>query len=113
MVDDLGDGEGCGNVTSLTLPPPQVWLLTPSSGGGGAHGLWVWDDSDECGGSPQATWDPEYRPGPPRNAPLVHNPPSRPGTQAGYPAAVSPRCSRPGRPMVGLGFLEEEARLVL
>ncbi len=42
-----------------------------------------------------------------------HNPPSRPGTQAGYPTATSPRCSQPGRPMVVLGFLEEEARWVL
>ncbi len=42
-------------------------------------------------------------------SPLVHNPPSQPGTWTGYPAAASPRCSQPGRPMVGLGFLEEEA----
>ncbi len=94
-------------------PLPQGWLLTPSSGSRGIHGLCVRDDSDECGGSPWAKWDREYRPGPARNAPLVHNPPSRPGTQAGYPAAASPRCSWPGRPMVVLGFLEEEARRVL
>ncbi len=46
------------------------------------------DESDECGGSPRITWDLGYRPGPTRNIPLVHIPPSRPGTRASHPAAA-------------------------
>ncbi len=84
-------------------PLLQGWLLTPSSGSGGDQGLWVRYNSDDMG---------SYRPGPPRNVPLVHIPPSWPGTWAGHPAIASPWCSWSGRLMVGLGFLEEEARRV-
>ncbi len=76
-------------MTSLTLlPPPGV-----APGDGGGHGLWMRDDSDEYGGSHQVAWDLRYRPGPPRNDPLVHILPSRPGPQAGHPAARESKMS--------------------
>ncbi len=93
-------------------PLLQGWLLKPSCGEGGDNSLWVQDDSNECGESHRVAWDLRYHPEPPRNVPLAHILHSRPGIQAGHPAAMSPRCPWPGRPMVGLGSLEEEAHRV-
>ncbi len=57
---------------SLTLPPPPGELLTPSSGDGSGHGLWVRDDQDGHDEIPPVAWDQGCLPGPPRNVPLVH-----------------------------------------
>ncbi len=104
--------EGCGNVSSLILPPPpRAAPDTLKRQQGHPRPLcawrfgWVrWKSLSKMGSRISYRTSQERFSG--------HNPPSRPGTQASYPTAASPRCSQPGRPMVVLGFLEEEARWV-
>ncbi len=73
----------------------------------GDFGLWVWDDQDECDGSPVTAWDQGYRPGPPRIVPRARSPPSPRNTPAGFLVAANPGCSGLDRQRVSLVFQEE------
>ncbi len=97
-ADDWSDWD------SLTLPPPpgaaldaltrRTWPL--------GVGRFRWSSSRSLG----------YRPGPPRIFPLVHIPPSQPGTRAGRPVAVSSECHGPDRLRHLLSLLGEEVHPV-